>query len=62
VRQLVAQSLASLGIVGAIVYSLAKVSQVAQGLPLLAILAGVGGVVLLPTWYIWLGLRLRTAR
>ena len=60
--QLVAQSLASLGFVGAIVYSLAEVSQVVQGQPLLAILAGVGGVVLLPLWYIWLGLRLRKAR
>jgi hypothetical protein len=58
----VAQSLASLGIVGAIVYSLAEGSQVAQGQPLLAILAGVGDVVLLPSWYSWLGLRLRTAR
>jgi hypothetical protein len=53
------QPLALLGIVGAIVYSLAVVAQVVQTQPLLAILAGVGGVVLLPLWYIWLGLRMR---
>ena len=53
--------LAYLGIVGAIVYSLAVVAQVVQTQPLLVILAGVGGVVLLPIWYIWLGLRLRQA-
>jgi hypothetical protein len=51
--------LASLGIVGAIVYSLAVIAQVVQTPPLLVILAGVGGIILLPIWYIWLGLRLR---
>jgi hypothetical protein len=54
--------LAVLGTIGAIVYSLAVVAQVVQTQPLLAILAGVGGVVLLPLWYIRLGLRLRKVR
>lgn len=31
------------------------------GLRLIAIFSGVGGVILLPIWYIWLGLRLRKA-
>jgi hypothetical protein len=53
--------LASLGMVGAIVYSLAVVAQVVRAPPLLVILAGVGGVILVPIWYIWLGLRLRRA-
>ncbi len=40
---------------------LAVATEVAQTQPLLMILAGIGGL-LLPIWYIWLGLRLRTAR
>jgi hypothetical protein len=51
--------LAYLGIVGAIVFWLVVVAQVVQTPTLLGVLAGVGGVVLLPVWYIWLGLRLR---
>jgi hypothetical protein len=50
--------LALVGIVGAIVYSLVVVAQVAQIQSLIVILAG-GGVFLIPLWYIWLGLRLR---
>jgi hypothetical protein len=50
--------LAFVGIVGAIVYSLVVVAQVAQIQSLIVILAGVG-VILIPLWYIWLGLRLR---
>jgi Domain of unknown function (DUF4386) len=53
--------LALVGIVGAVVYSLVVVAQVAQTQSLIVILAG-GGVFLIPLWYIWLGLRLRTAR
>jgi uncharacterized protein DUF4386 len=55
------QMLALLGIVGAIVYLLAVAAQVVQTQPLLAILAGVGGVILIPLWYIWLGLLLLRA-
>jgi hypothetical protein len=54
--------LAFLGMVGAIVYSLVVVGQVVQTPSLIVILAGVGGVILIPLWYIWLGLRLRRAR
>jgi Domain of unknown function (DUF4386) len=54
--------LASLGIVGAILYWLVVVGQVFQTPTLIALIAGLGGVVLLPIWYIWLGLRLRQAR
>ncbi len=50
--------LAYLGLVGAIVFWLSVVAQVVQTPTLLVILAGVGGVVLLPIWYMWLGLRL----
>jgi hypothetical protein len=53
------KALALLGIVGAIVYSLVVVAQVVRTPSLIVVLAGVGGVVLLPVWYIWLGLRLR---
>jgi hypothetical protein len=35
--------------------------QVAQSQSLLAIVGGAGGVILLPLWYVWLGLRLRQA-
>jgi hypothetical protein len=54
--------LAILGISVAVAYWLAVVGEVAQSQALIAILAGVGGIILLPMWYIWLGLRLRTAR
>ncbi len=55
--------LAYLGIMVALAVwlGLAVATEVAQSQPLLMILAGIGGL-LLPIWYIWLGLRLRTAR
>jgi hypothetical protein len=52
--------LAYVGIVGAIVYSLVVVAQVAQ-IPLLIVILAGGGVFLIPLWYIWLGLHLRRA-
>ena len=52
---------AAVGISVAIAYWLAVVGEVAQSQSLIAVLAGVGGLILLPLWYIWLGLRLRHA-
>ena len=40
---------------------LAVATEVGQTVSLLVIVAGIGGL-LLPIWYIWLGLRLRRAR
>ncbi len=53
--------LAAVGIGVALMYWLAVVGEVAQSQILIGIFAGVGGVILLPIWYIWLGLRLRKA-
>jgi|SRR6266545_5723336 len=53
--------LAYLGIALAIAYWLVVVAEVIQTQSLIAILAGVGGLILVPIWYIWLGLRLRKA-
>jgi hypothetical protein len=52
--------LAYVGIGVAITYWLIVASNVLQIQLFTAIVAGVGGVILAPTWYIWLGLRLRT--
>ncbi len=53
--------LAYIGIGGGIAYILVVFGQVLQIQWLIAIVAGVGGVILIPLWYIWLGLRLRKA-
>jgi len=53
--------LASLGVAVAITYWLIVASNLLQIQLFTAIVAGVGGVILLPIWYIWLGLRLRQA-
>ncbi len=50
--------LAFVGISVALVYWLLLVGEVVQAQSLIAIIAGAGGVVLLPIWYTWLGLRL----
>ena len=55
------KALALLGIVGAIVYSLVVVAQVVRTPSLIVVLAGVGGVVLLPVWYTCLGLSCATS-
>ena len=49
------------GISGGIAYVLVVPGQAFQLQLLIAIVAGIGGVVLIPVWYIWLGLRLRKA-
>ncbi|HLF87441.1 MAG TPA: DUF4386 family protein [Anaerolineales bacterium] len=54
-------SLAYLGIAIAVLYWLIVVSFVFDIAILLSIVAGLGGVVLAPIWYIWVGLRLRQA-
>jgi uncharacterized protein DUF4386 len=51
--------LAYVGIGGGIAYVLVVFGQAFQIQLLIAIVAGVGGVILIPLWYIWLGLRLR---
>jgi hypothetical protein len=53
--------LAYAGIGGGIAYMLVVPGQALQLQWFIAIVAGIGGVVLIPLWYIWLGLRLRTA-
>jgi len=53
------QPLAWLGIGVALVYWVFVVGQVVQSQTL--ILVGVGGAIIAPIWYIWLGLRLRQA-
>jgi hypothetical protein len=53
--------LAYLGIAVAITAWLVVAAEVSHGQLLIAIVAGVGGVILVPGWYIWLGLRLRKA-
>jgi len=50
--------LAYLGIALAIAYWLVVAAEVIQTQLLIAILAGIGGVIILPIWYIWLGVRL----
>lgn len=53
--------LAYMGIGGGIAYVLVVPGQVLQIQWLIAIIAGIGGVILIPIWYIWLGLRLHKA-
>ena len=53
--------LAFIGIGGGIAYMLVVPGQVLQIQWFIAIIAGIGGVILIPIWYIWLGLRLRKA-
>ncbi len=53
--------LAYLGIAVAILYWLVVVSLVFNIGLLLSIVAGLGGVILAPIWYIWVGLRLQQA-
>ena len=53
--------LAYAGIGGGIAYLAVVIGQVLQSQLLIAIVAGVGGVILIPIWFIWLGLRLRKA-
>lgn len=53
--------LAYVGIGVAITALLAMVGQVFQIPSVLTIIAGVGALILVPLWYIWLGLRLRRA-
>jgi len=53
--------LAYVGIGVAIVYGLVVASSLLQIQLFTAIVAGVGGVILAPIWYIWFGLRLRKA-
>jgi hypothetical protein len=53
--------LAWLGIGVAIVAWLSVVGEVVQTQSLFVILAGAGGIIVIPLWYIWLGLRLRRA-
>jgi len=51
--------LAYVGLAGGIVYLLALASSLLQLPILVAITAGLGGVILAPIWYIWTGLVLR---
>ncbi len=53
--------LAYVGIGVAIVYCLVVATNLLQIQLFTAIVGGVGGVILWPIWYIWLGLRLRKA-
>jgi hypothetical protein len=53
--------LALVGIGVALLAVLLVGGQVAQNQSLLALVGGAGGVILIPLWYIWLGLRLRRA-
>lgn len=53
--------LAYLGIAVTVVYWLVVAGQVLQLPSLIVILAGAGGVLFVPIWYMWLGLRLRRA-
>ena len=55
------RTLSYLGIAVAILYWLVVVSFVFNIGILLSIVAGLGGVILAPIWYIWVGLRLRQA-
>ncbi len=50
--------LVAVGIGVTLSYWLFLVGQVVQSQSLLAILGGVGGVIFVPIWYMWLGLRL----
>jgi hypothetical protein len=54
--------LAAVGIGVAIVSWLVVAGEVVQSQLLIAILGGAGGIIVIPLWYIWLGLRLRQAR
>lgn len=53
--------LAYVGIAVSIAYFLVVVSNVLNLATLLDIVAGVGGVILAPIWFIWMGLNLRRA-
>jgi uncharacterized protein DUF4386 len=53
--------LAYAGVGAAIAYWMAVVGIVFQIASVVTIVAGVGGIILAPLWYIWLGLRLRRA-
>ena len=55
------KSLSYMGIALAIIYWLIVVGNVYSIGLLLSIAAALGGVVLAPIWYIWVGLRLRQA-
>jgi uncharacterized protein DUF4386 len=55
------KSLAYVGIGVAIAYCLIVATNLLQVQLFTAIVAGVGGVILFPVWYIWLGVRLRRA-
>jgi hypothetical protein len=48
--------LAALGLVSALLYALGAVAQSVQSQMLVVVLAAVGAVILLPVFYIWLGL------
>ncbi|MFQ5932615.1 MAG: hypothetical protein ACE5MM_09415, partial [Nitrospiraceae bacterium] len=50
---------AYLGIATAILYWLVVVGNALEVPVLIAISAGLGGIVLAPIWYIWIGVRLR---
>jgi hypothetical protein len=50
---------AYVGIVAAVAYWLVVAGNVLEIPILIAIAAGVGGIILAPIWYIWIGLRLR---
>jgi hypothetical protein len=54
--------LAIVGIAVALVYWLAVAGIVLQIHAAITLVAGAGAIILAPLWYIWLGLRLRTAR
>ncbi len=53
--------LAYVGIAVAIVYCLIVATNLLQSQLFTAIVGGIGGVILWPVWFIWLGLRLRKA-
>lgn len=50
---------AYVGVVAAVAYWLVVAGNVLEIPILIAIAAGVGGIILAPIWYIWIGLRLR---
>jgi hypothetical protein len=53
--------LAYVGVATAIAYFLIVVGLALNLATLLEIAAGVGGVILAPIWFIWMGLKLRRA-
>jgi hypothetical protein len=52
-------TLASLGFAVAIAYFLVVTPLFAEVREVVLLVAGIGGVILAPIWYIWLGLMLR---